>query len=304
MCARVDGRVRIVRTEGAIHSSPTPDHGREYRERGVVLDTFPLADPSVIPRLTDDAVEFERAVRDDRASGRHRVPYAITDAIRDVAHDANITALVEAVLGSGQRWVMWGSNIQSGTPNQAGSWHVDIESHHWPTITVAVGLDGCTSANSTRCIPFSHGLPRSPMILDDRSDTDEALAAATALDPRCSEVIAPRDFATGRFYAFNARSWHSGEIATSGDRTMLFLHYQSAADPRIPLMTSYADKTWSKEPAPYLVGPSPSGVDLPVNTTLYRPPSPLRRRLARLKRVANDRITAASRSIRGRSRAS
>ncbi len=287
-------------TEGAIHSSPTTAHGREYRERGVVADTFPLADPSVLERLLDDAAAFKSAVSDDRAAGRQRVPYAITDAIRDVANDANITSLVEAILGSDQRWVMWGSNIQSGTPNQAGSWHVDLESYQWPTITVAVGLEGCTSANSTRCIPFSHGLQRTPSVLRDRSDTSEALATAGALDHRCSEVTVPSEFATGRFYAFNARSWHSGELATSDDRVMLFLHYQSAADPRIPLMTSYAEKTWIREPAPYLVGPPRPGLAQPVNTALYRPPSSLRRRLARLKRTA-VRVLAAARSVRAKS---
>ncbi len=278
-------------------TSPTRDHGLEFRERGVVADTFSLADLSVLPSLLQDATTFERAVRDDRAAGRHRVPYAITDAIREVAHDHNIITLVEAILGSDQRWVMWGSNIQTGTPNQAGSWHVDIESFQWPTITVAVGLDRCTTANSTRCIPYSHGLPRTPSVLSDRSNTTEALTTAGHLDRRCSEVIAPRDFATGRFYAFNARCWHSGESATSTDRVMLFLHYHSADDPRVPLLTSYSEKTWAREPAPYLAGPSRPGHSQPVNTSLYRPPSANRRRIARLKARTADRARAVARWV-------
>ncbi len=272
------------RAEGP--NAPTAEHGVEYRERGVVTDTFPLADADVVSRLIDDVASFDAAVMADREAGRHRVPYRITDAIREVAHDDHIVGLVEAVLGSDERWVMWGSNIQSGTPNQAGSWHVDLESRLWPSITVAVGLAGCTEANSTSCIPYSHELDRTPAILRDQGDRAEAIAVAAGLDPRCRDVVAPVGFATGRFYAFNARIWHSGEISTSSDRVMLFMHYQRARDRRVPLMLDYAQKRWADEAAPYLSGPSPAGIDLPVNTEVHRPPSSRRRRIVRRLRRA------------------
>lgn len=246
----------------------------------MVSETFPLMSPDVVMELLADAVVFEAAVAANTAAGRHRVPYAITDAIERTAHDANIVALVSHIIGIDERWVMWGSNIQTGTPNDAGRWHVDLESMHWPTITVAVGIEGCSPVNATRCIQGSHRLRCAPSVLSDQHSDAEALRTAKRLDERCGDVVTPTEFSVGRFYAFDAKSWHSGQVDASSGRVMLFLHYQRASDPRIPLMTDFAAKTWSTEPAPFIPGPNVDGDDRPVNTSVHRP-SPARRSRAR-----------------------
>lgn len=184
-------------------------------------------------------------------------------------------------LGETHRWVMWGSNIQTGTPNAAGAWHVDLESFLWPSLTVAVGLEHCTTANATRYIPWSHLLDTTPSALNDREDEAEALAATRSLDPRCDRVVEPAGFGDTTFFGFNARGWHSGNPTASMRRTMLFLHFQRASEPRVPLMLDYERKQWSRTPAPYIVGPSVAGGRNDVEREVYRPPS---RRRTRLKR--------------------
>jgi|SoiMethySBSTD1v2_1073268.scaffolds.fasta_scaffold1755110_1 hypothetical protein len=127
----------------------------EYRERGFLAQARPLADPSVLPALLADEPAFAAALESIHAEGRRGVPYLLTDAIRRVARDATILATVETILGP-REWVMWGANIRRATPNQAQAWHVDLESLLWPTVTVAIGLAGCTPESATSCIPGTH----------------------------------------------------------------------------------------------------------------------------------------------------
>jgi len=71
----------------------------------------------------------------------------------------------------------------------------------------------------------------------------------------------------GRFYAFNAQTWHRGEPGTSTNRLLLFLHYQPADAGRVPLMLDYERHRWSRKPAAYLAGPGVTPV-----TTVARLP--------------------------------
>ncbi|MDX1531608.1 MAG: hypothetical protein R3362_08790, partial [Rhodothermales bacterium] len=252
-----------------------PDPAREEYERtGVVRHARPLADDSVLPALLDDAVRFEGAVRALRERGHHRVPYLCTPAIRAVAHDPNLVGLVKGILGADEPWVMWGANIQRGTPNAAFEWHVDVESWHWPTITVVVGLAGCTAENATRYIPFSHALGVPPSAAGDQTDTPRILHTARSLDRRCDAVRAFEGFGTGRFYAFNARCWHCGDPVPSRERTVLFLHYQRAREPRIPYMKDHRTGAWFAEPAAFIVGADPPGGAGVARTDVYPLPRP------------------------------
>lgn len=274
----------------ATSPSPEPGHGAEYHERGVIADTFELAQPGALELLRSEMPEFLAEVAANREAGLHRVPYRRSPGIDAIAQDERIAALVREVLGADERWVMWGANIQTGTPNEAGAWHVDIESFRWPSITVVVGVDGCEASNATRCLPYSHRFENAPAVLPDRSDDDAVMAYARKVDPRCGGPEAPVGFADGRFYVFNARAWHTGETATSRDRTVLFLHYHSASAKRIPLMKSYEDKTWFNEPAPFLAGPEPDPLrPQAVNAELEDTPSAWRQRLRRTVRGVRSR---------------
>lgn len=223
----------------------TPPHARrnrlspplEFRTRGFLSQASPLAVPAILPALLADEPLFTRALAALHAEGRHAVPYLLTDAIRHAARDPHILATVEAILGT-PHWVMWGANIRRATPNQANLWHVDLESLLWPTVTVAIGLDACTPQSATWCIPGTHRLRQPPPA------SESALLAHGQ-----PQQIA--NFGDGHFYTFDARVWHRGDPASSRDRVVLFLHYQRAADPRIPLMHDYVLQTWRPEPAPY-----------------------------------------------------
>lgn len=226
----------------------------EYRKRGFLGHARPLADPSVLPSLLADEPVFAQALEALRAENRHAVPYLVTDSIRRVAQDPAILDAVETILGS-RDWVMWGANIRRATPNQAHVWHVDLESLLWPTVTVAVGLEGCTPESATWCIPGTHRLAKAP-----------PLAEADVLAVGKREQIA--GFGDGRFYVFNARVWHQGDPATSRERVVLFIHYQRADQPRIPLMTDYVLQTWAQEASPYFTTAPPGR----VRTSLARLP--------------------------------
>ncbi|MEP7367022.1 MAG: hypothetical protein ABI972_27500 [Acidobacteriota bacterium] len=230
----------LERPDAILHANARRDSLNpleQYRQRGFLAQSSPLADPSVLPALLADEPLFTRELASFQSGGRHAVPYLLTDAIHRVAQDPALLSSVEALLGT-REWVMWGPNIRRATPNQANLWHVDLESLLWPTITVAIGLAGCTPQSATWCIPGTHLRQQAP-----------PLTEAAVLSHGPPEQIS--DFANGRFYVFDARVWHRGDPAFSRDRVVLFLHYQRAADPRIPLMDDYVLQTWKPEPAPY-----------------------------------------------------
>lgn len=251
-------------------------------EQGFVREALPLADPSVVPAVIADTGRFDAAVADLAARGQDRVPYLLTDAIARIAHDPRIVAAAEECLRT-DRWVMWGANIRRDTPNAAHRWHLDLESFLWPTLTVAVGLEGCRAASATWFIPGAHRIGRGPRESEADGGDAAVLAAARVEDPRCGAPTPVAGFGDASFYVFNARCWHRGDPAASVGRVMLFLHYQRADARRVPFMLDYRRSRWSREAAPYLAAPGARE----VNTAVARPP--LRHRVA----VALERLRGA-----------
>lgn len=223
----------------------------EYENTGLLRSTFPLADGKLVDELRKDVPMYSVEVTRNKTDKLFRVPYLLTQAIYNTAHDMNILRVVSAALGTSEL-VMWGPNIQRGTPNEASLWHTDIESWLWPSVTVAVGLSGCSEANSTICVPGSHKLPMQPWAVADNTNNDKILAAAKQQDPACDKIVNFREFGPGRFYLFNAKTWHCGVPQVSGYRELLFLHYQRASDPRIPYFKNYDQRTWFDFPALYV----------------------------------------------------
>jgi hypothetical protein len=210
----------------------------EYERLGYLAQAIPLADASVLPELLADETAFSEELGSMRAEGRRGIPYLLTDAICRVARDPAILDTVEAILGT-RELVMWGANIRRATPNEAHRWHVDLESLLWPTITVAVGLSGCSPESATWCVPGTHLLSRQ----------------APASEIELLSHAAPKQFSgfgNGRFYVFNARIWHRGDPKTSGERVVAFLHYQRASEPRIPLMLDHQKELWSRDASPFI----------------------------------------------------
>jgi hypothetical protein len=239
----------------------------EYESTGMLRQALPLADASVIPALIEDLEVFREAMAAFlRQGAERRVPYLLTDAIRRVAFDAAIVEAVSAVLGIAEPLVMWGPNIREDIPNQAGCWHVDCESFHWPTITLALGLSGCHGGNATHYIPGSHRLGRHPAFRPN-GEAAATVADAQALDVRCDRVCSFEGFDNGKFYLFDAAGWHAGDPAVSAGRKLLFMHYQRASAPRIPYMLDYGEGRWFDYPAVYL---SSGGRE---NRALYATPS-------------------------------
>lgn len=223
---------------------------RAWDDAGVILDTFELADPSVIPDLLEDLPMYRTEVVRNRQDELFRIPYLLTDAIIRAAHDPNILAVARKLLGT-EELVMWGPNIQSGTPNEAELWHTDVEAWLWPSVSVFVGLEGCNADNSTKCIPHSFEIPCQPWYAANNRSDEATLRAARQLNPRCREIARFRNFGNGRFYVFNAKCWHAGDLRTSDGRKMLFFHYDKASNPRMPYMRNYIERTWFDYPAIY-----------------------------------------------------
>lgn len=218
----------------------------EYQQRGFLADSRALADASIVPRLLQDEPAFARELGRMEAEGRRGVPYLLTEAVCEVAQDAAIVAAVEEILGT-REWVMWGPNIRRATPNQAHVWHVDLESFLWPTVTVAVGLSGCTPESATWCLAGTHLRREVPPAMD-----------AAVLAYGVPEQV--KGFGDGRFYVFDAGVWHRGDRETSRERVVLFLHYQRAVDRRIPLLMDYYRQLWAREAAPYFTTAAGEGL--------------------------------------------
>jgi hypothetical protein len=227
---------------------------REYRERGFLRESFALSDPEPLPQLCRDAALFDAKRAEWHARGHARTPYLFTEAIERVAHDAAIRAVIEAVLGT-DAWVVWGPNILRETPNAASRWHVDLESRYWPSVSVAVGVSGCSARAAIWCLPGTHLLARAPAWCGDDSDTDRVLRSARRTKPDVGPPEQLAAFGDARFYVFDARTWHRGDPGTSTDRLVLFLHYQCADARRVPLMRDYVRHRWSRKAAAYLAGP-------------------------------------------------
>ncbi len=222
-----------------------------YQRDGLLREAFDLADPRVVPDLRADIPLYRMEIARMREQKLFRVPYLLTQSIITAAHDPAILATARAVLGTDEL-VMWGANLQVGTPNEASLWHTDIESWLWPTVTVVVGLSGCRQENSTICVPGSHRLPVQPWAVADNSDADAVLGAARELDPACDAITDFAGFANDRFYVFDAKCWHTGREGTSAGRELLFLHYDKTSNPRVPYMDDYEERSWFDFPAGWL----------------------------------------------------
>ena len=227
---------------------------REYRARGFLRESFALGDPTLLPELCRDVAQFDRKLAEWQALGYARIPYLFTAAIERVAHDAAIRMVVEALLGTDE-WVVWGPNILRETPNAASRWHVDLESQYWPSVTVAVGLSGCSPQSAIWCLSGTHRLARTPAWSGDDSDTERVVRSARRATPEVARPEQFQGFGDGRFYVFDARTWHRADPDASTERLVLFLHYQRADARRIPLVLDYMRHRWSREPAAYLAGP-------------------------------------------------
>lgn len=244
---------------------------REFHERGFLRESLALADPSPLPQLCRDAALFDAKLEEWKAAGYTGIPYLFTDAIAHVAHDAAIRAVVEDVLGT-EKWVVWGPAIFRETPDAAARWHVDLDARFWPSISIAVGLSGCSPETVLSYLPGTNRLERTPFSWSDGTDTDRVLRRARRIRPDCGPPEETTGFGDGRFYAFDGKTWHRGAPGTTATRLILFLHYQQAGADRVPLMLDYKRHRWSREPSPFLAAPDVS----PVTTVA---PLPVRERV-------------------------
>ncbi len=232
---------------------------REFRERGFLRESFALADPSLLPELCRDAARFDAQLDEWNAAGRSGIPYLFTEAIERVARDAAIRAVVEAVLGT-DAWVVWGPAIFREAPDAAARWHVDLDARYWPSVSVAVGLSGCSPETVLSYLPGTHRLEATPLSWSNGADTERVLRRARRASPDCGAPEETRGFGDGRFYVFDGKTWHRGAPGTTTTRLILFLHYQDANADRVPLMLDYKRHRWSREPSPFLAGPAAAPV--------------------------------------------
>lgn len=241
---------------------------QHLEDRGFAANAIALANPALITPVLADAPVFEALAADLAREDIRGVPYRVTDAIVAIAHDAALAQAVEEILQT-RSWVMWGSNIRKSVPNQAQQWHADIESVLWPTLTVAVGLRDCGEDSATWFIPGSHSIGKGPArVVENCASTADVAAKAHTIAPHCGNPQRVNGFRTGRFYLFNARSWHRADPAGSTDKLVLYLHFQPARDKRIPHMLDYSRHRWSRAACPFVA----CAMCDDLNTQVYRPP--------------------------------
>lgn len=218
---------------------------------GMVPETFELANKNIIPELVADIPMYLTEVKRNRADELFRIPYLLTESIIEAAQDPHMLEVASAILGTDDL-VMWGPNLQSDTPNEAWLWHTDVEAWHWPSVSVFIGLEGCNSDNSTKCIPRSHNFPCQPWLAADNTSDEATLEAAKIFGGPETSIDQFNGFSDGKFYVFNAKCWHSGHRELSKNRKLLFIHYDKASNFRMPYMKNYIERTWFDYPAMYI----------------------------------------------------
>ena len=222
-----------------------------WTDMGMVPHTFELANKAVIPYLLDDMPMYLTEVKRNRADELFRIPYLLTEAIIKAAHDPHVLEVASAILGTDEL-VMWGPNLQTGTPNEAYLWHTDVEAWLWPSVSVFIGLEGCLPENSTKCIPGSFRLPCQPWFAANNTSDQATIEAARKLGESNATIQQFDGFGDGRFYVFNAKCWHAGHREISTNRKLLFIHYDKASNYRMPYMKNYIERTWFDYPAIYI----------------------------------------------------
>ena len=205
---------------------------QQLKDDGFIHHSLALDSLELSQAIAKDAPLFDTELAGYQARGSYRIPYINTPAIKGLLRDQTLQSAVTAGLGSDQ-WVMWGSNIRRGTPNAAHQWHTDLESDLWPSVTLALGLEGCNKHNATWFKPASH------RELPEQRDPQQ-----------------PSDFGNGKFILFDAHCQHRSDPAETRERVILFTHFQLAAEPRVPHMLDHKRDHWSSEPAPFIAGPA------------------------------------------------
>jgi hypothetical protein len=230
-----------------------------------VPGSFALNDPKLVAALRRDLPMYLTEIERMRSQNLFRVPYLLTQSIIDAANDRGILQVVWAVLETDDI-LMWGPNLQIGTPNEAGVWHTDIESWLWPTVTVVVGLAGCQQENAPN-------VSRGHKILN--TSHGQCLLGITPIPERCfkerklwMKVATRLSLLTGSPMESVICSTPSAGTrepkSKSTGRKLLFLHYSRAEDTRILYMEDYERRTWFEFPATWMrIG------DAEVNENLY-----------------------------------
>lgn len=238
---------------------------------GFLSRAIALAEPGLCARVLSDGALADAAMLDFEQRGVAGVPYMLTESIALLAQDAAIVETVQALLAT-EHWVMWGANIRRSVPNEAQNWHVDLESILWPSITVAVGLDGCSEQSATVFIPGTQRIGKGPVNwLPGESQTTEVVASAQSLTGQSVVPQRVTGYSDGTFAVFNGACWHQANKGGSAAKTVLYLHYQTAADKRIPHMLDYAKHDWSAEACPYFGSKQARECGL-INPLVHKPP--------------------------------
>lgn len=193
---------------------------------------FPLLTPAGVKRATDaygqvaDLVMPEHLLptlhRNDAFAQR---PWAkslhayIPEYQAIVSHPAIVNRVASLL---GPDLIAWGLSVAVRQPGQKHRWHIDIEHHRWPGITVFIGLTGSTANSSLNVISGSHHTKAIPQFLKIESNK-AALAKACRLGATCElETVVTQE---GEFFMFDGLLWHGSANQSFSPRTALIAQY-------------------------------------------------------------------------------
>jgi non-heme Fe2+,alpha-ketoglutarate-dependent halogenase len=157
--------------------------------------------------------------------------HAYVPTFYEVASHPAIVSRMQSILGPDI--IAWGVSTAIRQPGQTHRWHVDVEHHRWPGVSVFLGLTNISPESTLKVVSRSHRIDALPQTIGVSND-EAALAAARRYDPR-SELVTV-DMSEGEFFIFHGRLWHGSHNGSRHVRMALIAQYSRPdAEIAIPL---------------------------------------------------------------------
>ncbi|GAB2547558.1 phytanoyl-CoA dioxygenase family protein [Spirosoma aerophilum] len=137
----------------------------QFTRKGWV-GAFPLLTPAGVERATDVHYQVEHQFMPEplmptlhRKDAFEQRPWVKSKHVYVAEYNAIVRhpAIVNRVASIlGPDLIAWGLSVAVRQPGQKHRWHVDIEHHRWPGLTVFIGLRGSSANSSLNVISGSH----------------------------------------------------------------------------------------------------------------------------------------------------
>jgi len=186
-----------------------------------------------MPLLDEPAISYLRSLRigeaDIAAANSRKSLWRSDRRVLDMARQPNIAKVLDALFDE-RGYFLWGAQLIDRQPGEGHHWHSDIETAADGFVSLWIGIDGLSEANSLRVLPGSHTLteplqahfPFESLARQDPAGSD--LVRHAARQGVTCDVAMP-GCAAGEGIFFHGRLWHGTFNSGSGRRRSLLLQF-------------------------------------------------------------------------------